>query len=52
MQFNSLPFLIFFLLVSSMMALTNTAPFLKMEQERRMRIRHVLLLLASYVYYG
>ncbi len=52
MQFNSLTFLLFFSLVCALMALTNTAPFQKMAQSRRMRLRHVLLLLASYVFYG
>ena len=52
MQFNSLTFLIFFSLVCLVMALTNTAPFRKMERETRMRLRHILLLLASYVFYG
>ena len=52
MQFNSLTFLVFFSLVCALMALTNTAPFQRMAQSRRMRLRHVLLLLASYVFYG
>ena len=52
MQFNSRTFLIFFPLVCAVMALTGAAPFRRMEQQRRMRIRHVLLLLASYVFYG
>ena len=52
MQFNSLTFLVFFSLVCLLMALTNTAPFRAMAREKRMRLRHVLLLLASYVFYG
>ena len=52
MQFNSLTFLIFFSVVCVLMALTNTAFFRAMDRARRMRLRHVLLLLASYVFYG
>ena len=52
MQFNSLSFLLFFTLVCALAALTNTAPFRAMEAEKRMRARHVLLLAASYVFYG
>ena len=52
MQFNSLTFLIFFSLVCLLMALTSTSPFRAMDQARRMRLRHVILLLASYVFYG
>ena len=52
MLFNSLTFVIFFTVVCILAALTNTAPFRTLERERRMRIRHLLLLLASYVFYG
>ena len=52
MQFNSLVFLVFFSLVCCLTALTNTAPFRSMAPAKRMRLRHVLLLLASYVFYG
>ena len=38
MQFNSRTFLVFFPLVCALAALTNTAPFRRMEQRRRMRI--------------
>ena len=52
MLFNSFTFLIFFSLVCAAMALTNLAPFRAMPQEKRLRIRHIILLLASYVFYG
>ena len=52
MQFNSLSFLIFFSIVCVLMALTTSVPFRKLEAARRMRIRHVILLLASYIFYG
>ena len=52
MLFNSLTFFIFLSLVCFLAALTNTAPFRRMEREKRTRIRHLLLLLASYVFYG
>lgn len=52
MQFNSLTFLIFFTLVCLAMAATNLRPFREMPQEKRLHIRHVILLLASYVFYG
>ena len=52
MLFNSLSFLIFLTLVCTLAALTNTAPFRAMTREKRMRLRHLLLLTASYVFYG
>ena len=52
MQFNSLAFLIFFSLVCLLMALTNTPRFRSLPAARRMRLRHWLLLIASYVFYG
>ena len=52
MLFNSPTFVVFFTLVCILAALTNTAPFRRMEREKRMRVRHLLLLLASYVFYG
>ncbi|MCR5576395.1 MAG: MBOAT family protein [Oscillospiraceae bacterium] len=52
MPFNSLSFLVFFPLVCVLAALTNAAPFRAMEREKRMRIRQILLLIASYVFYG
>ena len=52
MQFNSLVFLIFFAIVCLLMELTKHGRFLQMGRERRMRVRHVILLIASYVFYG
>ena len=44
MQFNSLAFLVFFTIVCAMAAL--------LRGERHMRLRHIMLLIASYVFYG
>ena len=52
MLFNSLAFLVFFTVVCVLMALTNLPVFAAMPREKRLRIRHILLLLASYVFYG
>ena len=52
MQFNSLAFLLFFPLVCLLTALIDTLPLRGITQERRRHLRHVLLLLASYVFYG
>ena len=52
MSFKSLDFLIFFPTVFALMALTNLPAFKAMEQEKRLRIRHIILLIASYVFYG
>ncbi len=52
MQFNSLVFVIFFALVCLLMELTKHGRFRRMPQEKRMRVRHILLLAASYVFYG
>ena len=52
MLFNSFTFLIFFALVCAAMALTELPVFQAMPRERRLRVRHIILLLASYVFYG
>ena len=52
MVFTSRAFLLFFPIVCALMALTNLPAFTAMEQARRLRIRHITLLLASYVFYG
>ena len=52
MNFNSLSFLVFFTIVCTLMALTNLPAVKAMEQEKRLRIRHIILLLSSYVFYG
>ena len=44
MQFNSLAFLVFFPIVCALAAL--------LRGEKHMRIRHIMLLIASYVFYG
>ena len=52
MVFTSRAFLLFFPVVCALMALTNLPTFTAMEQARRLRIRHIILLIASYVFYG
>ena len=52
MLFNSLSFLIFFTLVAVLMALTNLAAVKHTLGERLTRTRQLILLLASYVFYG
>lgn len=44
MQFNSLAFLVFFPIVCALAAL--------LRGEKHMRLRHIMLLIASYVFYG
>ena len=51
MSFASHKFLVFFPIVFAIMALTNLLVFQNMEKEKRLRIRHVILLFASYVFY-
>ena len=52
MLFNSLTFLVFFALVCLCAALTELPVFRRMPTEKRQRLRHILLLAASYVFYG
>ena len=52
MLFNSLTFLVFFALVCLGAALTELPAFRRMPTEKRQRLRHILLLAASYVFYG
>ena len=52
MSFTEHAFLIFFPTVFALMALTNLPVFQAMEREKRLRIRHIILLIASYVFYG
>ena len=52
MLFNSLAFLIFFTIICVLMALTNLPAVNAMPREKRLRLRHIILLLASYVFYG
>ena len=50
MTFNSLSFLIFFSIVCFLMMLTNLK--IKMSREKLLLCRHVILLTASYIFYG
>ena len=52
MVFNSLPFVIFFVIVCGLMALTNVNRVKALLPWPLNSLRHVLLLLASYVFYG
>ncbi len=52
MVFNSLPFVIFFAIVCGLMALTNWNRVKALLPWPVNSLRHVLLLLASYVFYG
>ena len=50
MTFNSITFLVFFAVVSFLLLLTNIDK--KADKEKISKIRHIILLLASYVFYG
>ena len=50
MTFNSITFVIFFAIVCFLMLLTNIDS--KIKKEKILQIRHIILLLASYVFYG
>ena len=50
MTFNSITFLVFFAVVCLFMLLTNLN--LKINKEKILQIRHMFLLLVSYVFYG
>ena len=52
MVFNSLPFVIFFVIVCGLMALTNGKRIQALLPWPVNSLRHVILLLASYVFYG
>ena len=52
MVFNSLPFVIFFVIVCGLMALTNWNRVKALLPWPVNSLRHVILLLASYVFYG
>ena len=52
MVFNSLPFVIFFAIVCGLMALTNLNRIQALLPWPVNSLRHVILLLASYVFYG
>ena len=50
MTFNSITFFVFFLIVSLLIAITNLK--LKLKTEVKIYIRHIILLVASYIFYG
>ena len=52
MTFNSLTFAIFFVIVCGLMALTNIEKIRRLLPGNLLRLRHWVLLLASYVFYG
>lgn len=52
MTFNSLTFAIFFVIVCGLMALTNIEKIRRLLPGNILRLRHWVLLLASYVFYG
>ena len=52
MAFNSLAFAVFFVIVCALMALTNVKRIQALLPWQVNSLRHVLLLLASYVFYG
>ncbi len=52
MQFNSLAFLIFFPTVAALAALLSPVCIKGIGAERLLRLRHIMLLVASYVFYG
>ncbi len=52
MQFNSLSFLIFFPTVCALAAILSPACLKNVAAEKLLRLRHIMLLLASYVFYG
>ena len=52
MTFNSLTFAIFFAIVCGLMALTNINAIKAKLSDHILRLRHWVLLLASYVFYG
>ena len=52
MQFNSLAFLVFFPLVCALAAILSPACLRKIPAEKLLRSRHIMLLIASYIFYG
>ncbi len=52
MLFNSFTFLLFFAVISAVLALTNLPAFAEVSLEKRLKIRQLILLAASYVFYG
>ncbi len=52
MQFNSLSFLIFFPIVALLATLMSPICLKRVDAGKLLRLRHIMLLLASYVFYG
>ena len=52
MVFSSLSFAVFFTVICILMALTNTKAVKALAKGRLRRLRHMILLLASYFFYG
>lgn len=52
MVFNSLTFVVFFAFVFSLCGLTSTAPIKKLLGAHLLAARHIILLIASYIFYG
>jgi alginate O-acetyltransferase complex protein AlgI len=50
MTFNSITFLVFFVVVSILVLITNVK--FKIEQDKIIKLRHIILLIASYIFYG
>ena len=51
MQFNSLAFLVFFPVVAALAAILSPRCMKKVPAEKLLRLRHIMLLIASYVFY-
>lgn len=52
MVFNSIPFIFFFVAVCLLMALTNLPAIKKLCGGKLLLVRHIILLIASYIFYG
>ena len=50
MTFNSITFLVFFVVVSVLLLITKID--FKIKKEKMLQIRHIILLISSYVFYG
>lgn len=52
MVFNSIVFVVFFVVVSALLALTNVHKMKTLLGENLVKVRHWILLISSYVFYG
>ena len=52
MVFNSISFIIFFIVIAVLLSLTNLHSVKKQCGKHLLRIRHIILLIASYIFYG